>query len=761
MSSDGGGGPGDAAILVGWRADRVAMVTPDDHEVWLFGGPGPVRLAGRGAGPLARAITGTQALAAAIAEAVAGGMSPTEADRIAQKWWTAGHIGPADPDELASVTADPAVAVLVVDIDDRAADRFLATWAHTGMSIAAGAPDLTVLLVADVLSVTTVAPSLTGTTIVVAIHGERMMISPVLTAPDAPKVGACVQCLISRVAQRRQPELFAAARVGRDTPPLAPAPRPGSEADRRAAAAIPIATGIAAHLARAWANPGHAPEPPHVTTIAAHSGAISRHQLVAVAGCPRCDPHGSSVMSRHRSGMSPLTDPDPPVDGKPGPDFDSSSTGAFRVVDPAETWARYAHLISDAVGVVPYVEASGMPQLRAFTAGMNVAASGDVGQLHSRLRAVASGKGLTLTGARTGALAEALERESLRARGDEPYLRTRMRNLDGAIHPNRIQLFSDAQLHRQAQLTALGLADPLTSHGFHRVPLPFDETAEHDWSAVTNLRTGAQAWVPSALMWLGWPDTPVGYPQGCSNGAAAGNTIAEALLAGLLELVERDAVALWWYPRCHRPAFDVLSWDDPRIAAAAAPQHALGTRFWVLDLTTDIGIPTAAAIATGVGPKPEVPLVGFGAHLDPALAVVRALTELAQVQAPISQFSPAEFAQFPGEAERRWFASVTPEAEPWLVPTGVVEPPDAPTYTDVRDALTDAVARVHDCGVDVWWADCTRPDLGLPVVRTFAPGLRHFWARFAPGRLYDVPPALGWCAPGYGEADLNPLPMIL
>ena len=46
-------------------------------------------------------------------------------------------------------------------------------------------------------------------------------------------------------------------------------------------------------------------------------------------------------------------------------------------------------------------------------------------------------------------------------------------------------------------------------------------------------------------------------------------------------------------------------------------------------------------------------------------------------------------------------------------------------------------------------------------MRTWAPGLRHFWNRFAPGRLYDVPPAIGWCGPGYGEDDLNPRAMIL
>ena len=39
--------------------------------------------------------------------------------------------------------------------------------------------------------------------------------------------------------------------------------------------------------------------------------------------------------------------------------------------------------------------------------------------------------------------------------------------------------------------------------------------------------------------------------------------------------------------------------------------------------------------------------------------------------------------------------------------------------------------------------DQTRPDIGMPVARVIVPGMRHFWARFAPGRLYDVPVGMG------------------
>ena len=56
--------------------------------------------------------------------------------------------------------------------------------------------------------------------------------------------------------------------------------------------------------------------------------------------------------------------------------------------------------------------------------------------------------------------------------------------------------------------------------------------------------------------------------------------------------------------------------------------------------------------------------------------------------------------------------------------------------------------------------DQTRPDIGMPVVRVIVPGLRHFWERFAPGRLFDVRVEMGWLGHPLADAELNPAPVI-
>jgi len=57
--------------------------------------------------------------------------------------------------------------------------------------------------------------------------------------------------------------------------------------------------------------------------------------------------------------------------------------------------------------------------------------------------------------------------------------------------------------------------------------------------------------------------------------------------------------------------------------------------------------------------------------------------------------------------------------------------------------------------------DQTRPDVGLSVVKVIVPGMRHFWARFGPGRLYDVPVMMGWVENPLTEDQLNPSHLVI
>ena len=76
---------------------------------------------------------------------------------------------------------------------------------------------------------------------------------------------------------------------------------------------------------------------------------------------------------------------------------------------------------------------------------------------------------------------------------------------------------------------------------------------------------------------------------------------------------------------------------------------------------------------------------------------------------------------------------------------------------DRREQILACVKLVKRHGFDFLVLDQTRPDIQVPTVRVIVPGLRHFYRRFGPGRLYDVPVKLGLRDGPLPEADVNPL----
>ena len=82
-----------------------------------------------------------------------------------------------------------------------------------------------------------------------------------------------------------------------------------------------------------------------------------------------------------------------------------------------------------------------------------------------------------------------------------------------------------------------------------------------------------------------------------SNGCAAGNTLEEAIVQGFLELVERDSYAIWWYNRLQRRQVDLDQFEDAYIRDLQTLLAETGRRLWVLDVTSDLGIPSFVAMA--------------------------------------------------------------------------------------------------------------------------------------------------------------------
>jgi ribosomal protein S12 methylthiotransferase accessory factor len=284
--------------------------------------------------------------------------------------------------------------------------------------------------------------------------------------------------------------------------------------------------------------------------------------------------------------------------------------------------------------------------------------------------------------------------------------------------------------------------------------MAFDPAAKIEWSPVWSLRDQRFRYLPTSLLYFFYRGP--GQMHADSNGCAAGNTIAEAIVQGFLELLERDAYAIWWYNRLQRPQLDLDSFDDSYVRDLQNQLAESGRRLWVLDVTSDLGVPSFVAILHWMQNGQENIEFGSGAHFDTRIALLRALTELNQfLSIGLMGGGTGEKSSLDGSTPLRL------QDHPYLIPGGnrAVQPGFGSKFgrLDTREQVTACVRLAQQAGLDFLVLDQTRADIEVPVVRVIVPGLRHFYRRFAPGRLYDVPVKLGLRDHPLPESELNPL----
>ena len=121
-----------------------------------------------------------------------------------------------------------------------------------------------------------------------------------------------------------------------------------------------------------------------------------------------------------------------------------------------------------------------------------------------------------------------------------------------------------------------------------------------DWVSAQRLTDGKAVLQPADIAYRRDPTRRTIQPAGpLSLGYSAGVTFGGAVLHALLELIERDAAALWW--RGGQRA-RLLPLEHPALPGAASMIRTLRgdrkeRRSWLLDITTDLTIPTVAAVS--------------------------------------------------------------------------------------------------------------------------------------------------------------------
>ncbi|WP_443074747.1 TOMM precursor leader peptide-binding protein [Streptomyces sp. NBC_01431] len=574
-------------------------------------------------------------------------------------------------------------------------------------------------------------------------EGTEVWIGPFFGDVDGP----CWSCLAERLWRSRPVEAHVQRMLGRS----GPVPRPSCTLPAARLAALQLAGLEAAKWLAGYRHPSQ-------QALRTLDGLALAGELHPVVRRPQCATCGEP-------GMTAAQVEAPVVLGS-RIKRDTGGNG-HRSLTPRQFLDRFGHLVDPVTGLVRGITRNecGPEFFNSFSAGLNPAAGAQgIGAIRGGLRAACGGKGATEIQARVSALAEALERHSGHFEGGEATVRGSYRELAAdAVHPNTVQLYAERQYAERADWNA--------NHApFQHVADPFDEEAPTDWTPLWSVTEQRHKLLPTALLYYGVPQ-PAGA-AGClatSNGTAAGGTLEDAVLQGFLELVERDALALWWYNRTRHPAVDLDAFDDPWITELRRVHASLDREVWVLDLTADLGIPVMAALSRRTDAEPgqaEHIMFGFGAHFDPAIALRRALTELNQmmphVVAPDGSVSRAAADDVD---VHEWLRTGRVADHPYLFPADL--PPTGPAthpYTphdDLHEDIEMVVALLRNRSLELLVLDQTRPDVGLPVVKVVVPGLRPHWARYAPGRLFDVPVQLGRLAAPTSYESLNPVPLFL
>ncbi|WP_455645063.1 YcaO-related McrA-glycine thioamidation protein [Methanosphaera sp.] len=311
-----------------------------------------------------------------------------------------------------------------------------------------------------------------------------------------------------------------------------------------------------------------------------------------------------------------------------------------------------------------------------------------------------AGKGPNEIHAKVSSIMEAVERYSAEIHGDEETI-TKKYDQNDCLNPETLILPRDA---------------------YH------DE--ELEWVEGYSIRNGTKLYIPANAVYH--PYTTENIHHIClsnTNGLASGNSIEEAIFHGLMEVVERDAWSLFEAFKENKPEINCENTSNPYITELLEKFREANVFIKLIDLTSDNDIPTIGAVSEDLSLKdPALLTLGIGTHLDPNIAAIRAITEVAQSRATQihgtrEDTTRANLLRDTGyermkRLNKHWFR----ESEE------IINIEDIPNKSknSFKEDIEITLDLLKKSGVDdAYYVDLTRK-INIPTVRVIIPGLELF-----------------------------------
>ena len=318
-----------------------------------------------------------------------------------------------------------------------------------------------------------------------------------------------------------------------------------------------------------------------------------------------------------------------------------------------------------------------------------------------------AGKGITRDHARASAMMEGFERYSAeRHENDKTVIATmnEISDFGEYINPESLNLPKD----------------------FKKEKL---ESMKLEWSIANDIISGDDYYIPSNAIFHPYIYQTSLFKSN-TNGLASGNILEEAILHGIFEVIERDAWSIFELTHKNYSQIDTASIESSVINETIDRFESEGIKIKLMDFTADINVPTIAASADDTVTRDAGLLtLGMGTHLDPEVAILRALTEVAQSRA--TQINGAredtvraDFAREAGyERMKRINKYYFREEEEKISLSNIANNSTTSITRDLEIVKKELMA--NDINKILYY-DLTRPELDVSVVRVIIPEMELY-----------------------------------
>jgi ribosomal protein S12 methylthiotransferase accessory factor len=253
---------------------------------------------------------------------------------------------------------------------------------------------------------------------------------------------------------------------------------------------------------------------------------------------------------------------------------------------------------------------------------------------------------------------------------------------------------------------------------------------ELEWTKAVSIKTGDEIYVPSNAIYHPYNSKNIHHIHlSNTNGLASGNELEEAIFHGMMEVVERDAWSFFEVYKEEKAEINCQDTDNEYIRKLLDKFERNNVSIKLLDLTIENEIPTIAAVSEDLTLKdPALLTLGIGTHLDPDIAAIRAITEVAQSRAT----------QIHGTREDTTRANLLRQTgyermkrlnKHWFRKSS-----ETINLEDIPDRSSDSFRKdieitmklLEKSGItDAYYVDLTR-EIGIPVVRVIIPEMEVY-----------------------------------